>query len=211
MFSGSSPCPNDQSTCYDVQSVSASASSAASVSSSHSWGGSASGTLSVSATVSNRLGPVTMTYTVVVSTYEEQTLSRQVQVGEDYETEYYQDRVHTGDVAMSASVAMLLLPTSVTVQSQPSSSYVAATTTNIEVTLELQPAVQLTSGHSFAAAVDDVTESGAVARIVMFTATHFCFPPGSAISNFQGGAGSCTAVARRSQPLTRSCRRRLRQ
>lgn len=78
-FVGSSPCPAGVESCYEVQTVSVTVNNGASVtSSSHSWGGSVGRALSVSVTVSNRLGPVSVTYAVTVRQYEEQTLSRDV-------------------------------------------------------------------------------------------------------------------------------------
>jgi len=188
-FAGSSPCPGGVSTCYNVESVSVSVDSGASVSSSFSWSGSA---LTVSPTVSGRLGPLSVTYTVVVRQHQEQTLSRQVNYQVNYDccdcydengccgssrrpecgccdtlccqTEYYQARVDLGTTSFTASATLLLLPTGVTVQTQPSSAYTAATTTNVAVTLQLQPAVTLTSGHPFTAEMTSVSESGTSSR-----------------------------------------------
>lgn len=155
-FSGSSPCAwgGDVSTCYNVESVSVSVDSGASVSSSHTWSGSGSRALTVSATVSNRLGPVTVTYVVVVRRYEEQTLV-------DGNDNPYQERVDLGTTSMSAAATLLLLPTGVTVHTQPASSYTAASTTNVVVTLQLAPAITVTSGHPFTAEMTSVSESGA--------------------------------------------------
>jgi hypothetical protein len=185
-FAGSSPCPGGVSTCYNVETVSVSVSNGASLSSSHTWSGS---TLTVSATVSNRLGPVSVTYVVVVRRYQEQTLQRQVNYNVyhechvydywgDYQgyyrdpycdccdsvcctTENYQARVDVGTTSMSASASLLLLPTGVTVYAQPASSYTAATTTTVSVTLQLAPAVEVTSGHPFTAEMTSVSKSGA--------------------------------------------------
>jgi hypothetical protein len=196
-FSGSSSCPSGVSTCYNVESVSVAVNSGASVSSSFTWSGSSSRTLTASATVSNRLGPVSVTYTVVVRQYEEQTLSRQAsnQVNNychyswDYSdpdrtpypypiygrhpncgccetiyyTENYQARVDLGTTSMSATANLLLLPTGVTVYTQPASSVTAASTTNIAVTLQLSPAVTVTNGHPFSAEKSSVSESGTTA------------------------------------------------
>jgi hypothetical protein len=185
-FSGSSSCPSGVSTCYNVESVSITVDSGASVSSSYSWSGSSSRTLTVSATVSNRLGPVSVTYAVVVRQYEERTLSQQASYqdyyychytysnGEPvygrvsacgccetiYYTQYYQSRVDLGTTSMSATANLLLLPTGVTVYTQPASSVTAASTTNIAVTLQLSPAVTVTNGHPFTAEKTSVSESG---------------------------------------------------
>lgn len=182
-----------------MESVSVNVNSGASVSSSWSWSGSGSRTLTVSATVSNRLGPVSVTYAVVVRQHQEQTLSRQVNYQDyrychyswDYSdpynepyprpvygrvsqcgccdtlccvTEYYQGRVDMGTTSMSATANLLLLPTGVTVHTQPSSSVTAASTTNIAVTLQLVPAVTVTNGHPFTAEKTSVSESGTAAR-----------------------------------------------
>jgi hypothetical protein len=191
-FSGSSPCPSGVSTCYNVDSVTVSANNGASASSSYSWSGGDSKVLSISATISNRLGPVTVTYAVVVERYQETTLSQQVNYQANYychygydeywnelygrhpncgccetlccTTQYYQARVHSGTSSMSASASMLLLPTGVTVHSQPASSYTAASTTNVVVTLQLAPAFTVTSGHPFTAEMTSVSESGAMLR-----------------------------------------------
>lgn len=186
-FAGSSPCPGGVSTCYNVESVSVTASNGASVSSSYTW---SSSTLTVSATVSNRLGPVSVTYVVVVRRYAEETLQRQVNYAachlchvydqwDNYlgyyrdcgycgccdsvccTTENYQARVDKGTTQMSASATLLLLPTGVTVYAQPASSYTAATTTTVSVTLQLAPAVEVTTGHPFTAEMTSVSKSGA--------------------------------------------------
>jgi hypothetical protein len=138
-----------------VESVSVSVDSGASVSSSYSWSGSGSSALTVSATVSNRLGPVTVTYVVVVRRYEEQTFTHP-ETGEPY-----QDRANLGTTSMNAAATLLLLPTGVTVHTQPASSYTAASTTNVVVTLQLAPAITVTSGHPFTAEMTSVFESGA--------------------------------------------------
>ena len=191
-FSGSSPCPGGVSTCYNVDPVSVSANNGASVSSSSSWSGSGSRVLSVSATISNRLGPVTVTYSVTVHQYVETQLSQQVNYQDYYychytydeydnpvygrhpncgccetlccTTQYYQARVHSSSSPLSASASLLLLPTGVTVHSQPASSYTAASTTNVVVTLRLAPALTVTSGHPFTAEMTSVSESGAMLR-----------------------------------------------
>ncbi len=139
----------------------------ASVTSSYSWSGSSSRTLTVSVTVSNRLGPVSVTYAVVVRQYQEQTLSQQASYQDNgetiYYTEYYQARVDMGTTSMSATATLLLLPTGVTVHTQPASSVTAASTTNIAVTLQLTPAVAVTNGHPFTAEKTSVSESGCAA------------------------------------------------
>jgi hypothetical protein len=191
-FSGSSPCPGGVSTCYNVVNLnpaSVSVSSGASVSSSYSWSGSSTKVLTGSATVSNRLGPVTVTYTVNVNRYEEETLSQQNSYTCHYEcydcvedgcyvarhsscaygdtcyyTSYYQDRVFKGTTSMSVSHTLLLLPTGFTVYSQPASTYTAASTTNVAVTLQLLPAVVVVSGHPFSVAMASVSESGVLCR-----------------------------------------------
>ncbi len=181
-FSGSSPCPGGVSDCYTLESVSVSVDNGASISSSHTWGGSSSRALTVTQTVSNRLGPVSLSYVVVVRRYQEQTLQRQVNYLTNYEcdidgvvarhadcpygesvcctTENYQDRVDLGTTSMSASASLLLLPTGVSVLTQPASSYTAATTTAVSVTLQLAPAVTVTSGHAFTAEMTSASESG---------------------------------------------------
>ncbi len=155
-------------------------------SSSFTWSGGISKVLTVSATVSNRLGPVSVTYTVAVQRYEEQQQSRQVPYscdyacefwnGEEYvyqrnayhcgccdtcySTEYYMARVPQGVTSMSVAHTLLLLPTGVTVYAQPASTYTSASTTNVAVTLQLVPAVTVTSGHLFSAEKTSVSESG---------------------------------------------------
>lgn len=153
-YAGSTPCPGGVETCYSVHSVSVAVDSGASVTSSHSW---SSGVLAVSATVSSRLGPVSVTYTVVVKQYEEQTID----AGTDNP---YQARVEVSTSSMSVSAAILVLPTGVSVLTQPSSAYTAASTTAVAVTLRLSPAVPLTGGHPFSAEMVAVSESGACAR-----------------------------------------------
>ena len=145
-FQGSNPCTGSVSTCYTVTSVSVSVDSGASVSSSHSLG--SGGAVTVSPTISNRLGPVSVTYTVEVQQYEEQTL------------EETPSRVDLGSTSLTVSGTLLLLPTGVAIQTQPSSAYTAATATNVAVTVQLQPAVTLTSGHPFTAEMTSVSELG---------------------------------------------------
>ena len=165
-FSGSSPCPGGVSDCYTVHSVSVSVDNGASVSSSWTWGGSGNPVLTVTQTVSNRLGPVSVSYTVVVRRWQEQTLTRQVNYLDENNDEQccisedYQDRVYVGETPMSASASLLLLPTGVSVLTQPSSAYTAATTTSVSVTLQLAPAVPVTNGHPFTAEMTSASESG---------------------------------------------------
>lgn len=186
-FSGSSPCPGGVSDCYTLQSVSVSVDNGASISSSHTWGGSEGRALTVTQTVSNRLGPVSLSYAVVVRRYQEQTLQRQVNYNAHYEchytdgdgngqygrhpdcgccesvcctTENYQGRVDIGTTSMTASASLLLLPTGVSVLTQPTSTYTAATTTAVSVTLQLAPAVTVISGHPFTAEMSSASESG---------------------------------------------------
>ena len=170
-FAGSSPCPDGTSTCYNLNSASVSVNNGASVSSSHTWSGSASRSLTVSATVSNRLGPVSVTYQVIVQRYQEENLLCHVYYYYNDEWNYqgyFRDpycgcceRVNQGTTTMSASATLLLLPTGVTVYAQPASSYTAATTTTVSVTLQLAPAVEVTSGHPFTAEMTSVSKSGA--------------------------------------------------
>jgi hypothetical protein len=216
-FTGSSPCPGGVSTCYNVDPVTISADNGASASSSSSWSGSSSRVLSISATISNRLGPVTVTYTVVVYQYQETTLSQQVNYQDYYychysydedwnpiygrhpncgccetlccTTQYYQARVHSATSSMSASASLLLLPTGVTVHSQPASSYTAASTTNVVVTLQLAPAVTVTSGHPFTAEMTSVSESGALLRLNLYSLI-FTSTSGVSIGNIEGGSSA---------------------
>jgi hypothetical protein len=154
-----------------------------------------------------------MTYSVAVESFQEQTLSRQVNYQarqvcwDDYygeygrwehcdccdtlccQTEYYQDRVATGTTSMSASASMLLLPTAVSVLSQPSSSYTAASTTSISVTLQLTPAVQITNGHPFSAQMTAVHESGSAVSCILHSPT-LIISSGVSISNNEGGSST---------------------
>jgi hypothetical protein len=98
-----------------------------------------------------------VTYTVVVKQYEEQTINPETENA-------YQDRVEVSTSSMSVSASILLLPTGVSVLTQPSSAYTAASTTAVTVTLRLSPAVILTDGHPFAAEMVAVMESGVFAK-----------------------------------------------
>ncbi len=78
--------------------------------------------------------------------------------------EAYQERVPQSPTTLSASATLLLLPTGLSVHSQPAASYTAASTTNVAVTLQLLPALAVTSGHPFAIAMASVSESGVPPR-----------------------------------------------
>jgi hypothetical protein len=95
--------------------------------------------------------------------------------------EAYQERVPQSPTTLSASATLLLLPTGLSVHSQPAASYTAASTTNVAVTLQLLPAVAVISGHPFSVAMASVSESGVplpakcIAIIVCLLKTNFLF------------------------------------
>jgi hypothetical protein len=163
-FPGISPC-SGTSTCYNIHSVTVTVDNGATVSSSsHSWGGSASPVLTISATLTDRLGPVSVSYQVVVRRYQEEVGTTCCD-GDGLEYNYnYQS--HQGDTSMSDSKNVLLLPTGLSVHTAPSSSYTAASTTNVAVTLQLSPAYTVTTGHPFTAEMTAVSKAGEFAEIV---------------------------------------------
>ena len=95
--------------------------------------------------------------------------------------EAYQGRVPQSPTTLSASATLLLLPTGLSVHSQPAASYTAASTTNVAVTLQLLPAVAVISGHPFSVAMASVSESGVplpakcIAIILCLLKTNFLF------------------------------------
>ena len=152
------------------------------------WGG-AGGSLTVSPTISSRLGPVTASYSVTVRQYNEYAVANYACNSCNYGCEpcyydydqtcctyasncnecgqyvsgysYYRDG--GSPTTMSASKQLLLLPSGASIYTQPSSSYTAASTTSVTVTFRLNPVLTVVSGYTgFSAEFVVVNEQGAI-------------------------------------------------
>jgi hypothetical protein len=98
---------------------------------------------------------------------------------------------------MSIAHTLLLLPTGVTVHTQPASTYTAASTTNVAVTLQLAPAVAVTSGHPFTAEKTSVSESGAPKlNLSSELSPKFTLLSGITIENVEGGTSADSLLHR---------------